>query len=228
MIVQPKPRYEIEGRKYYSVTQILHKGLPTPPSLIKWLDSTPNAASYTRDRATIGTITHWKIQRFLARKFNLVPDIINLDDTSVLLHDDTNCKEKCSLCKRHKIMVAAIDVIWSYWVDFFESNKIEPIFLEKTVWDSELGYAGTLDFFGYVNDVLTLMDFKTFKALYDDHSYGAQQAAYSHCLAKQGNKPNQIALLRLNERTGYEFIPILENWDLFERALTEFYKKVNP
>lgn len=55
-------------------------------------------------------------------------------------------------------------------------NEVRPSKLELRVYSRKHMYAGTADFLGYVADVLTIADWKTSKAVYDE--YRLQIAAY--------------------------------------------------
>ncbi|MFT4148187.1 MAG: cytochrome [Micrococcaceae bacterium] len=44
---------------------------------------------------------------------------------------------------------------------WFESYKVEPLFTEVTIWNSTLGYAGTLDLLARIGGRLCIVDFKT-------------------------------------------------------------------
>ncbi|AGY47127.1 exonuclease [Clavibacter phage CN1A] len=55
------------------------------------------------------------------------------------------------------------------WEEFKAAHKIEVVMIEVTVWNAELGYAGTFDLLAYVDGVLTLIDFKTSRGVWDSH-----------------------------------------------------------
>lgn len=55
------------------------------------------------------------------------------------------------------------------WNDFQQSNFIEPILTEVTVWNADEGYAGTFDGLWSINGRLTLLDIKTARSLWPDH-----------------------------------------------------------
>lgn len=56
------------------------------------------------------------------------------------------------------------------WNKWYAASIVEPIFTEATVYNSELGYAGTLDCLWKVNGKLTLLDMKSSRGLWPDHS----------------------------------------------------------
>ena len=67
------------------------------------------------------------------------------------------------------------------WKLFLEVHNMEALHVETTVWSEENGYAGTLDFYGYIDGELWLLDLKTSKNLWDGHEYqlaALEQAEY--------------------------------------------------
>jgi len=188
--------------KYASVTTLLAY-LPKP-GLAEWRDKTPDSGRIMRDRATIGSIIHWRIHRYLAKKHNLPMNPLSLDCTIIT-----------------KEMKEAIDVIWTYFLDAEQELRLVPYYLEKQVVNHEYGYAGTLDFAGLVTDDRSITDFKTFRDLYGDHTVGAQLAAYKRACDYQADK---LSVLKIHEDTGWNLIPVSEDWDTFKKAI-EIYEK---
>jgi hypothetical protein len=181
-----------------SVTTIL-KALPAPKEITRWIDRTPDAGRYMRDRATIGTIIHWRIQRFLAKKHNLPMQPLRLDCTIITPQ-----------------MRDAIDVIWSYFLDAEEELELIPYYLEKMVVNYKEKYAGTLDIAGLVNGKRSIVDIKTYRDLYGDHTAGAQLAAYKRAC---DYRAEDLYILRLHEETGWNLIPVSDDWGKFQEAL---------
>lgn len=83
-----------------------------------------------------------------------------------------------------------------------EENKLQPLRLEQTVYGDN--WAGTLDFLGYFNDKLYVIDWKSSKAHYPEMRY--QVAAYrSESRVKKdirGIVPVGNGVLRLDKETG--------------------------
>jgi hypothetical protein len=73
------------------------------------------------------------------------------------------------------------------------------------------GYGGTIDFLCYLDGVLTLVDFKTSKAIYDEMLL--QLCAYVKLLQENGYDIKQAKILRIgrDESEGFE-----------ERTITKF------
>lgn len=73
----------------------------------------------------------------------------------------------------------AIEAFWQ-WV---EQHKIEPLAVERRVMSKEHLYAGTTDFYGRINGLLAVLDFKTGKGVYDEAWW--QTSAYSMALLEE-------------------------------------------
>jgi predicted RecB family nuclease len=58
--------------------------------------------------------------------------------------------------------------------------NLEPLEVEKTVFHSGLGYAGTMDLLARINGEIAVVDFKTSRSLYEE--YDLQVAAYGMAL----------------------------------------------
>lgn len=77
--------------------------------------------------------------------------------------------------------------------------KLQPAFLEQTVWSTKYRYAGTLDVFGRLGKHQVVIDFKTSSALYAE--YDLQVAAYVQAIRemKQGT-PTHGFLVRFPKK----------------------------
>ncbi len=67
--------------------------------------------------------------------------------------------------------------------NFFDQHQPTPVLVEHTVFNREIGYAGSFDMvcrLAAFDNVLTILDYKTSKAIYPD--VAAQLAAYAHGL----------------------------------------------
>jgi hypothetical protein len=211
-------RYVHDGIGYPSVTEIL-KVIPKP-GLQEWRDKTPNADIISRDRATIGTTIHWKIQRYFAEKFDKPPEAFKVDDLSVISHNTEKCSlPNCFLCSRKKEMVYAIETLFAFFNDFRMHHDLLPMLLEKTIYNSEYGYAGTMDFYGLVDGKLSIIDWKTSKGFFEPCTWHAQLAAYKKALGKDVEK---LYVLRMHEENWWELREMDDDWKTFEKALIMF------
>jgi len=76
------------------------------------------------------------------------------------------------------------------------SVRLKPVLIEQTVYSTVHGYAGTMDVLARVNGVLTLVDFKTGKAIYAEARL--QSVAYSMALQEMGYlAPAAAVIVRL-------------------------------
>jgi hypothetical protein len=91
---------------------------------------------------------------------------------------------------------------WAFmaWEDWKKSVNLTPIWIEQTVWSDTHGYAGTMDLLAEVNGKLTVLDWKTGKAIYPEAFI--QNAAYRHALREMGHgDPVQGIIVRLPKNT---------------------------
>lgn len=102
--------------------------------------------------------------------------------------------------------------------DWYDRHELEPILLETPLVSEVHSFGGTPDFYGKVDGKLTLLDFKTGKAIYDEAFY--QVAAYRKLLVEHGHEVEQVRILRIgkSEDEGFEdrMVGNLENyWEIF-------------
>lgn len=72
----------------------------------------------------------------------------------------------------------ALEIV-EQWVELRKEHWFDPILVEQTVFHPDYGYAGTLDFGGYLDGDLTLADVKTGRNLWE--SQKIQVAAMAKC-----------------------------------------------
>ena len=87
---------------------------------------------------------------------------------------------------------------WAFmaWEDWRKSVDLKPIAVEQVVYSKKYGYAGTLDLLAEVNGVLTVIDWKTGKAVYSEAHL--QNAAYRQAIREMGHgDPQQGIVVRL-------------------------------
>lgn len=77
--------------------------------------------------------------------------------------------------------------MWGFmaWQDWAKSVNLKPIAIEQTVWSRTHGYAGTLDLLAEVNGELTVLDWKSGKAVYPEAHL--QNAAYRTAIREMGH-----------------------------------------
>lgn len=84
---------------------------------------------------------------------------------------------------------------WAFMAfqDWASSVSLKPIHIEQMVWSRTYGYAGTMDLLAEVNGVLTLVDFKTGKAIYGEAHL--QNVAYQVALSEMGHSTPAAGLI---------------------------------
>lgn len=87
---------------------------------------------------------------------------------------------------------------WAFmaWEDWRKAVKLKPVMVEQVVYSKKHGYAGTLDLLAEVDGVLTVIDWKTGKAVYAEAHL--QNSAYRQALREMGHgDPKQGLIVRL-------------------------------
>jgi hypothetical protein len=140
-----------DGHKWMpSVTMVINEGFPKGTQFEQWLRDTGNESKVImREAGESGSLLHNKIEELLMGKS------VSISDYHYTRHE------------------------WDKLVNFknwFDHFKIEPIAIEKIVWSDNLGVAGTVDFVGKLNGVVTMFDWKTGNNIYESSS--VQVAAY--------------------------------------------------
>lgn len=86
------------------------------------------------------------------------------------------------------------------WKDWAKHVALEPLAIEHTVYCEICGYAGTLDLYARVQGVLTVIDWKSGKAIYPEAFL--QNAAYRHAAQRLGMPADQGLIVRLPKLIG--------------------------
>jgi hypothetical protein len=81
------------------------------------------------------------------------------------------------------------------WKDWAKSVALEPLAIERAVYCEVCGYAGTLDLYARVHGVLTVLDWKSGKAIYPEAFL--QNVAYRHAATRRGMPSTQGLIVRL-------------------------------
>jgi len=74
------------------------------------------------------------------------------------------------------VMVKQANLAIDAGLEFLDKHRLRPLTMERPVWSPSLGFIGTDDFIGLVDDELCVVDYKTSKRLY--HDIWMQTAAY--------------------------------------------------
>jgi hypothetical protein len=95
------------------------------------------------------------------------------------------------------------------WKDWARSVGLEPVAIERTVYCLDCGYAGTLDLYARVKGVLTVLDWKSGKAIYPEAFL--QNIAYRHAATRAGLPSAQGLIVRLPKHLddpAWEVMPV--------------------
>lgn len=87
--------------------------------------------------------------------------------------------------------------------NFISKYEVEPIEVEHELISPKHLFGGRMDFYGRLDGVLTLMDFKTGKRIYDDYFY--QCGGYAMLLEEFGFPVEQYVILNIPRMKGEAF-----------------------
>jgi len=82
-------------------------------------------------------------------------------------------------------------------LQFFNEHAFKPTSLERKCFSIKDQYAGTVDYYGEIDGKLTVMDYKTSKAVYE--GYPLQATAYASALVEEGYKVDQTMITRVGK-----------------------------
>jgi hypothetical protein len=176
------------GKRLPGVTTVL--GVLAKPALIPWANNLGlqgiTVGKYVDVLAQIGTIAHEMVTAHVKNeKFDttdLAADLIDKAENSFL----------------------------SY-LEWEKQHKIEPILCEVPLVSEKWQYGGTVDFYGKIDGVLTLKDYKTSKAIWPEHFY--QVAAYRELLEESGKVVDAVGILQIgrSEDEGFSEVVIADS-----------------
>jgi len=194
--------YLADGTRVPAVTTILNE--LNKPALVPWANKLGlqgiDVKSYVDALADIGTLAHDMVLSHLRSKEA---------DTSAYSPDQVECARWC----------------FASYLAWERNNKLEPVMLETQLVSELHRYGGQSDFLGYVNGKLSLVDFKTGKAVYPEHFI--QLSAYSglvnECRPELG-KIEQYIVLNIPRAESEAFdqktkTALMAEWRIFLAAL---------
>ena len=194
-----------DGKRVPGATTIT--GLLAKPHLVPWANKLGlegiDSSKYTDEAAEVGTIAHKMVEcYFTGEKFDneaYSPRNIELAENAMISFYDW--------AKRH---------------------KIKPIHNEFALVSDSMRYGGTLDCLCEIDGDPELLDFKTGKAIYDDHF--VQLSAYRNLAEEAGYKVKRCRILRIgrDETEGCEERTVSDTekyFQIFQSLLTVYYTK---
>lgn len=173
--------YRKSGELLPGTTTVL--GILNKPALVAWanrmglqgIDST----KYRDKAADVGTITHLLLMGHLTKQ-----EV----DLTEYAKQDIDTAMKCM----------------ESFLEWEKAHTLEPILVEKPLSSEIYGYGGTPDFFGLVNGVPELLDFKSSNGIWNEYFY--QLAAYRQLIIEAGYKDlNRARILRFSKESGTDF-----------------------
>ena len=177
-------RYRLaDGTIVPGVTTILD--VMNKPALVKWANNLGlqgiDSSAYVDETAKIGTLAHEMVQEYLGG-----PE-----------------------WDRSTYNAGQIDLAENAVLSFFEWERrnvssFETVFIEKQFVSETNRYGGTVDWYGELDGQMWLVDFKTCKALFPEHTY--QTAAYWALLLEHGYRVDGVRILRIgrSEDEGFD------------------------
>lgn len=175
--------YRVEGERVPSVTTIL--GVINKPALVRWANRLGlqgiDSGEYVDALAGIGTLAHRMIQEYLGGE----------------------------AWNRRAYTPAEVEAAESAALHFLAWERrgghcLETVAIEKPFVSRSYFYGGTVDWYGRIDGKPWLVDIKTGRSLFPEHTY--QAAAYRQLLRENGHEVEGVRLLRVgrSDREGFD------------------------
>lgn len=216
--------YVIEGREYPSVTTIL--GVIGKPALITWAANEERAACVEAAADLYDDIHGTPKMARLVYVTTLEQRLGQVKAHKRAMQKAMDLGSQVHAVIEHQLRRAAgqkvgpepkvdDDGMWAFmaWQDWAVASALKPVFIESTVFSVTHAYAGTADLVAWAHGQLTLIDFKTSKAIYPE--YRLQVAAYIRALNEMGHGPVTrgaiVRLPKIQTDPAFEVVDILED-----------------
>jgi len=174
--------YEIDGKKYYSVTSILAATLEKP-ELDAWraMVGKEEADRIARERAVIGSVCHYRIlSKYSIRQLEPPAVFLPWKEQDEWLEELSYRAELCEMM----------------WQEAVASIDLEPLYVEHTLVSHKHRFAGTFDMLAKIFDKDVLIDLKTSKELWEE--YRLQLGAYAILCRENGINVDVGMLVKLH------------------------------
>lgn len=222
--------YEVDGKEYPSVTHILK--CIGKPALINWaanqermmcIDVAANLYMQTVKLAPMSRpafITTF--QKWLGNDRKHKKELEKAGDIGSQIHAliEWNLRRELGqLVDQEPRVVDAAQWAFMAFQDWAARVKLKPIYIEQTVYSDKYEFAGTMDLLAEVDGVVSLIDFKSGKAIYGEAHL--QSVAYQEAFIEMGHmpQPEQGIIVRL---------PKNENDPEFETVVVPDRKSLFP
>ena len=159
-------------------------GLLDKPALVGWANNLGlqgiSSRDYVDSMAGVGTLAHAMCVAMLTG--DLTEDLDEYAPIEVRLARNSAAK-------------------FQVWLD---EHEFKPILIEQPLVSEEHRFGGTVDLYGMLDGVHTLVDLKTGKAIYPEMVY--QLAAYRQLLIEHGHTVDNVRIVRIgrDESEGFE------------------------
>jgi hypothetical protein len=182
MKVKAHQRYKLkDGTIVPGATTIL--SVLNKPALVKWANNLGlqgiDSNKYRDEKAEIGTLAHYFVECELKGE-----------------EPDTSDYTKNQIDQAENALIK--------FYEWRKNNDLQVIGSELQLVSEKYKYGGTVDCYGILNSVPTLIDFKTSKAIYPEMLH--QLAAYKQLLEENGYPVKKARILRIgrDETEGFE------------------------
>lgn len=195
----------VDGIQYPGVTTVL--GLKNKPNLVNWAwkkgRDQEDIQAILRTSGDIGTLAH------------------------ALISKDWGGEEP-DLGKYSEFVRGMAENAYISYLHWAENHTLEAILVEHQMVSDRFRYGGTCDWFGLVDGVPVLLDFKTSSGIYDDHKI--QTSAYIQLIREQGYEVDHSRLIQLgrDEDVAFEDHAVTEPrlgkyWEMFRCFLDAYW-----
>ena len=203
-----KPRYETStGEWVPGVTTILQ--LRAKPALVGW------AFKVARDNPNLSALS------------NYVDDLAEIGSVAHLLITAHLQGTQADLSDHAPSVVEAARVPYNKFLEWQRGKKMDVIGADVAFVSDEYRFGGTLDLLANIDGLVTVVDFKTGRAIYNEYFY--QVAAYAKLVEeKLKMRPAALRILQIgrtgNEGFGERVVEDYENYWLAFKALRDLYQ----
>jgi len=173
--------YRVGSDYFPSVTTIIHAVIPESENIAVWRERNGNWKKSLAASQALGTVIHYRILNNLSTHMLELPAL-------TMEHLDNNALMRAEIADQ-------------MWEDL--NFKIGyPRRVEDFVADMEYRYAGKPDLVAPIDGVLTLVDLKSSKNIYESHKL--QLGGYYHAL-RRNPEQGMVVSLNTDERTNPHF-----------------------
>lgn len=169
-----------DGSRVPGCTTIV--GLLAKPQLLGWANNLGlegiSMDKYVDDLANVGTLAHELVRCHFTGE---TPDLNEFTPNDV---------ERAQNCMKS----------FNSWI---KGVNVEPILNEKQLVSEKFNFGGTFDMLAKIDGALTIVDFKSSKAIYDD--YAIQLGGYKILLREAGYNPEKAMIVRIGRANSEGF-----------------------